>query len=174
VKVLVGYATGSGSTASIAEAIAAALQARGREVVARAMDEVSDARTYDAYVLGSAVRDQAWLPSGEDFLAAQRKTLCGKPVWLFSVGMPGALRGPWRRWASLAEADLLAGLLDHVAPIEHRLFTGVVSAERFGWFAALAFRAVGGRFGDFREWPDIERWSRSIAEALTDIEATSR
>lgn len=173
-RVLVGHASGGGSTASIAEAIAAALHARGHEVVARAMDEVSDAQSYDAYVLGSAVRGQAWLPLGRNFLAAQRKALCGKPVWLFSVGMPGALSGPWRRWASLAEADLLAGLLDHVAPIDHRLFTGVVSAERFGWFGALVFRAVGGRFGDFREWPAIEMWSSSIAEALSEIEAASR
>ncbi|WP_439657816.1 hypothetical protein ACSHWB_36265 [Lentzea sp. HUAS TT2] len=64
-----------------------------------------------------------------------------------------------------------ASLMGDVDPVEHRLFTGVVTAEAFGWFAAAVFRLVGGRFGDFRDWDEIERWSASISDVLAGIEA---
>lgn len=79
------------------------------------------------------------------------------------------MRGPMRKWAGLEEEDILADLLDDVAPIEHRLCTGVVTAEAFGKFGAWVFQAMGGRFGDFRDWPAIESWATDIADALADI-----
>lgn len=173
-KVLVVYATAEGSTAGIADWIAGALLARGHDVVVRSVDEVRDASAYDAFVIGSAVHDQAWLPAGREFLTRQRRALRGKPVWLFSVGLLGALRDPLRRWASWGEVDVLAALLDDVDPVEHRLFTGAVTAEAFGRFGALVFRLLGGRFGDFRDWAEIERWSASISDVLAGIEAPRR
>ncbi|MET9226193.1 flavodoxin domain-containing protein [Lentzea sp. NPDC003310] len=167
-RVLVVYASAAGSTAGVAERIAGALQARGHEVTLRSVDEAVEVESYEAFVVGSAVHSQAWLPSRTAFLRKQRNGLLGKPVWLFSVGLPGALRGPFRRWAMLEENDVLARLLDFVTPIEHRLFTGVVVAAGFGRLGSLLFRAVGGRFGDFRDWDAIERWGASIADALAE------
>ncbi|MDX8052197.1 flavodoxin domain-containing protein [Lentzea sp. BCCO 10_0798] len=167
-KVLVAFASVAGSTAGIAEWIAGALLARGHDVVLRSVEEITGVTGHDAFVIGSAVHDQAWLPVAADFLTENRRGLRGKPVWLFSVGSPGALRGPLRRWAALEEVDILAELVKDVNPVEHRLFTGVVTAATFGKFGALLFRAVGGRFGDFRDWNAIENWSASIAAALAE------
>ncbi|GAB2817889.1 flavodoxin domain-containing protein [Lentzea nigeriaca] len=167
-RVLVVYASAAGSTAGIAEWITGALMARGHEVELRSVEEVTGVADYDAFVIGSAVHDKAWLPAAADFLAQNRRTLCGKPVWLFSVGLPGALRGPLRRWAMLEETDILAELLRDVTPVEHRLFTGVITPSTFGKFGALLFRAMGGRFGDFRDWAEMERWSESIADVLAE------
>jgi len=69
------------------------------------------------------------------------------------------------------EADVLAELLRDVTPVEHRLFTGVITPSTFGKFGALLFRAMGGRFGDFRDWAEIERWSASIADALAELDS---
>ncbi|GLY49867.1 flavodoxin domain-containing protein [Lentzea sp. NBRC 102530] len=165
-RVLVAYASAAGSTAGIAEWIAGALQAHGHEVTLRSVEDVVDVEDFDAFVVGSAVHRQAWLPAAAGFLRRHRKALRGKPIWLFSVGLPGALRGPLRRWAMLEENDVLAELLDDVTPVEHRLFTGVVSAAGFGKTGALVFRLFGGRFGDFRDWAEIESWSASIAGVL--------
>ena len=167
-RILVAYATAAGSTAGVAEWITGALQARGHDVTLRSVDDVVDAEVYDAFVVGSAVHDQAWLPAGADFLTKHRRVLQGKPVWLFSVGSPGALRGPLRRWAMLEETDILAALLDDVTPVEHRLFTGVVTPATFGRAGAVLFRAMGGRFGDFRDWDAIEKWSATIAGVLAE------
>jgi menaquinone-dependent protoporphyrinogen oxidase len=165
-RVLVTFASAAGSTAGIAEWITGALLARGHDVVLRSVEEVTGLADYDAFVIGSAVHDQAWLPAAADFLTENRRALRGKPVWLFSVGSPGALRGPFRRWAMLEEVDILADLLKDVTPVDHRLFTGVITAATFGKFGALLFRALGGRFGDFRDWDEIEKWSASISAAL--------
>lgn len=164
-KVLVGYATAAGLTEGIARWIADRLSERGHEVVTHAMEEGTSTAGYDAYVLGSAVHDQAWLPAGATFLQHQWKLLKGRPVWLFSVGLPGALRGPLRRWAGLEAAKILRELTD-VTPVEHRLFTGVVSKRALGRFGALVFRAVGGRFGDFRDRAAVEAWADGIADSL--------
>jgi len=173
-KVLVAYATAAGSTVGVATRIAAVLRTHGHVVATYGVDEVTDVADYDAYVVGSAVHDQAWLPSGAAFLARERQTLRGKPVWLFSVGLPDSLRGPLRRWAGLEEPAILAHLREDVRPVEHRLFSGVVRAEMLGKLGSLVFRAVGGRFGDFRDWQEIEQWAADIADVLADIEAMTK
>lgn len=167
-RVLVAFASAAGSTAGVAEWIAGALLARGHDVVLRSVGEITGVTGYDAFVIGSAVHDQAWLPAAADFLTENRRGLRGTPVWLFSVGSPDALRGLFRRWAMLEEADILADLIEDVTPVQHRLFTGVVTAATFGKLGALLFRVMGGRFGDFRDWDAIEKWSASIAAALAE------
>lgn len=168
-KVLVGFATAAGSTEGVAQRIAGIVRGYGHEVETRNLDEVTDVSDYEAFVLGSAVHDQAWLPNATAFLSRERQILAAKPVWLFSVGLPGAYRGPMRKWVELEEADVLAEL-DDVRPLGHRLFTGVVTPEGFGKVGAWMFRAMGGRFGDFRDWESIDAWAETIAEELTDTE----
>ncbi|USX54387.1 flavodoxin domain-containing protein [Lentzea sp. HUAS12] len=170
-KVLVGFATAAGSAGDIARRIAGVLSGYGHEVVALDVDDVRDVGRYDAFVLGSAVHDQAWLPRGSEFLSRHRRALAGRPVWLFSVGLPGAFRGPMRKWATLEEADILAELTGDVSPQGHRLFTGVVTPQGLGRVGAWVFRLLGGRFGDFRDWGAIEAWTKQIAEDLVDIES---
>lgn len=170
-KVLVGFATAAGSTGDVARRIAGVLSEYGHEVEALDVDDVRDAGRYDAFVLGSAVHDQAWLPRASEFLSRHRRTLADKPVWLFSVGLPGAFRGPMRKWATLEENDILAELVGDVSPQGHRLFTGVVTPRGLGRVGAWVFRLLGGRFGDFRDWAAIEAWAKQIAEDLVDIES---
>ncbi|MDX8052178.1 flavodoxin domain-containing protein [Lentzea sp. BCCO 10_0798] len=169
-KVLVGFATAAGSTEGVAQRIAGTMRGHGHEVETRNVDEVSDVHGYDAFVLGSAVHNQAWLPNAAGFLSRERQALARKPVWLFSVGLPGALRGPVRKWAGMEESDILAGLADDVRPLGHQLFTGVVTPRAFGRGGAVVFRLMGGRFGDFRDWAAIDVWANQIAEDLTDTE----
>src|SRR4051812_36542005 len=104
--VFVGYATVNGSTREIAERIAARLAADGVTAQVGAIGSMTAGS--DAYVLGSAVHNQAWLPEASAALALHGHDLAGHPVWLFSVGMPAALRGPWKRFALKEEAQLSA------------------------------------------------------------------
>ena len=66
--VLVGYASAHGSTRGVAERIAARLHEKGFATVMRAMDPVDEVSSYDAFVLGSAIHNQAWLPAASDFV----------------------------------------------------------------------------------------------------------
>ncbi|WP_055569250.1 flavodoxin domain-containing protein [Streptomyces atriruber] len=91
--VWVGYATAHGSTRDSAQRIGMRLSAAELHVDVRAMREVQAAPAYEAFVLGSAIHSQAWLPEAKDFVRLDGVLLGIRPVWLFSVGMPGALRG---------------------------------------------------------------------------------
>ncbi|MZF87798.1 flavodoxin domain-containing protein [Streptomyces sp. SID5643] len=165
--VLVGHATAHGSTRQIAERVAAELRRAGLAARARPMAEVDDADTYEAFVLGSAVHNQRWLTPAAAFIRDNRDVLGMRPVWIFSVGMPAALRGPWKRLVTkevpVIERDLPAGL----AYRGHRLFSGVLTPAQLPRAGRIFFRVMGGRFGDYRDWDAIDAWTAEIAAELT-------
>ncbi|MEU8344806.1 flavodoxin domain-containing protein [Spirillospora sp. NPDC048832] len=161
--VLVAYGSAHGSTRSIAERIGAVLAEHGERVDIRAMSNVDNAEVYDAFVLGSAVHSRAWLAEATGFLERERGTLAGRPVWLFSVGMPAALRGPWRGFGPKEEA-LLAGDLHRILDARgHQLFSGVFRREHIPFAGRLMCTLLGLRYGDYRDWPRIDAWASKIA-----------
>lgn len=159
--VLVAYASAHGSTEEIASRIAMRLG-----VDLAAMADVRSLDRYDAVVLGSAIHDQQWLPDAVAFVNRFRLDLMSKSLWAFSVGLPGALHGPLRPFAMREEAKIRAIAVESLHPRDHRLFTGVVRAEHFPALSRVLFRAVGGRFGDFRDWAEIDRWTDEVSTAL--------
>ena len=169
-NVLVGYATAHGSTREIAERIATRLQERELRVVLQPMEETGDVRSYGALVLGSAIHDQAWLPEAIDFLRRGKKQIAARPTCLFSVGMSDALPGAIRARAKQdQDARLRAGLAPLVDTSRHRLFSGVAQATHFPLAGRLRFKAMGGRYGDYRNWPEIDAWAAEIADQLAVI-----
>ncbi|MFI2435889.1 flavodoxin domain-containing protein [Streptomyces sp. NPDC018693] len=164
--VLVGYATAHGSTGEIARRLAARLGAAGLTAEARPLESVDDADAYTAFVLGSAVHGQTWLDPAKEFLRGNADVLRERPVWLFSVGMPDALRGPARRMGP-REAPVIVESLPGPPPYrDHRLFSGVVRATHLPLSGRLVFRLFGGRYGDHRDWDALYRWADGIAEEL--------
>jgi menaquinone-dependent protoporphyrinogen oxidase len=164
--VLVAYASAHGSTRSIAERIGAVLAEHGERVEVRAVSSVGGADAYTAIVLGSAVHSRAWLAEATDFLERERDTLAERPVWLFSVGMPAALRGPWRRYGPTEEALLANDLHRMLDAREHRLFSGVFRREHIPLAGRLICRLLGLRYGDYRDWPGIDAWASKISGEL--------
>jgi menaquinone-dependent protoporphyrinogen oxidase len=170
--VFVGYATVNGSTRQIAERIAARLLADGVTAEVGGIDALRP--NYEAYVLGSAVHNQAWLPAASDALARHRAELNGRRVWLFSVGMPAAMRGPWKRFALKEEARLSAQLRRSVRPEGHRLFNGVFLPEHADRAGRIMFRAMGMKFGDYRDLDAEDAWADEIADRLTGTPESQR
>jgi menaquinone-dependent protoporphyrinogen oxidase len=166
-RILVTYASSHGSTQEIAERIAARIEGQGLSVDCRPVGEADAMSGYDAVVVGSAVHDQAWLTDGSRFITGHLTDLSAKPLWLFSVGMPGALPRPFRKRAARAEsAAVVAPFLTAVSPRGVRLFSGVVSKQQFPAHGRALLRLMGGRYGDFRDWPAIEAWADTIATEL--------
>ncbi|MET9390887.1 flavodoxin domain-containing protein [Streptomyces sp. NPDC006624] len=164
--VLVGYATVHGSTREIAQRIGARLRAAGVETDVRPFESVGDTGGYDAFVLGSAVYDQKWLGPARDFVRRAPAALGSRPVWLFSVGMPGALRGPWKRLIRYEVPAIEKDLATPFTAREHRLFSGVLEPGHLTPRSRLRFRLMGCRYGDHRDWPEIEAWAESVAGTL--------
>lgn len=165
-RVLVAYASCHGSTAGIAERIAARLRSSGDTIECRPMGDVSDLSGFDATVLGSALHDQAWLPEAMAFLARFADALDPLPLWLFTVGMPGALPRRLQRWARMEEGQTAEKLAPLVHPKGHHLFSGVIRKEHLGRAGRFRFRLMGGRYGDFRNWDEVDRWADALRDEL--------
>ena len=88
------------------------------------------------------------------------------PVWLFSVGMPGALARPLRKAAMREGPKALAPYEAAVRPRDTHLFSGVVRKEHFPAGSRAVMRMMGGRYGDFRDWPEIDAWAETISSGL--------
>lgn len=165
-RVLVGYASAHGSTREIAEHIGRRLREHHLEVDVVDLAHPPARLGHEAFVLGSAVHGQHWLPVARDFLTDHTRELAARPVWLFSVGMPAALRRPFRALGG-SEASALAAEAGAVVTFrDHRLFSGVVRADAFGLWGRIALWVFASRAGDHRDWGRIDEWAEGIAEIL--------
>lgn len=168
--ILVTYATSHGSTREIADRIASRLHANGFAVDCRSVDHVFSVENYSAVILGSPVRGTKWLLDAQKFLDVEAMGLQIKPTWTFSVGMAPAIKGS--KWVkeravrreSQDTVDSIARKLPKVR--DHHLFAGKDDGSDMSGPAKCLWSAVGGRFGDYRDWNDIDRWADGIAKEL--------
>ena len=165
-RVLVAAASRHGSTAEIAEEIAAELRGTIRAtdpqaaVEVRAADQVSSVDGYQAAVLGSAVYLGHWLDSARALVESQQAALSRIPVWLFSSGPVGDPPMP-----SDEPVDV-AGLAARVAAREHRLFAGKLGKRGLRFTERAVVVALRAPEGDFRDWAAIKEWAREVGAAL--------
>lgn len=171
-RVLVVYASADGSTAEIARRIAQRLRERGHEASDQSVGAAGSLDDVDAIVLGSAVHNRQWLGQATGFVNANRQAVRDRLFWTFSVGMPGALPAAFRKIARKEEDAIIARLGD-LRPRGHRLFSGVVKPGQFPLMSRIFLHVAGGRYGDFRDWPAIDRWALDIAGQLDATAADS-
>jgi menaquinone-dependent protoporphyrinogen oxidase len=162
-RIAVVYASADGSTAEIADRIAERLREHGHDASARPVRSVLTVGDVDAVVLGSAVHGRQWLDDATAFVNTNRQALHQRPLWTFSVGMPDALPRPFRKMARTEETGIIDQLGD-LQPCGHQLFSGVVKPSQFPLASRVFLRLAGGRYGDFRDWPAIDRWAAAIAD----------
>ena len=164
-RILVVYASADGSTAEIARRIAQRLRERGHDASDQPVGSAGSIQDVDAVVLGSAVHDRQWLGEATSFVNTNREAIHNRPFWTFSVGMPDALPKAVRKIARTEENAIIDQLGD-LRPRGHRLFSGVVKPSQFPLASRIFLRLVGGRYGDFRDWPAIDGWALEIADQL--------
>jgi menaquinone-dependent protoporphyrinogen oxidase len=166
IHVLVGYATANGSTAGIAERIAAGLRGSGCEVDCRPVGADLPPGGFDAIVLGSAVHNMAWLRPAIDFLHRIPGTT---PTWFFSVGGVQPSGAVTRRLTDLEITRVEQGFPAQFRGREHKLFVGVVHMAGLALWGRIFWRLIGGRDGDHRDWPAIDRWAAAIGADLSRL-----
>ncbi|MBQ0984779.1 flavodoxin domain-containing protein [Streptomyces sp. F63] len=170
--VLVAYASEHGSTREIAERVARRLTRSGHRAEARPVDGAvdPDPGRYDAVVVGSAVHNQQWLPAAAGYVRRHRTELSKRPVWLFSVGMAEALGRALRNRAMRHEPKDMPALRGEIHPVETRQFSGAVRRGDLPPAGHAVFMAMGGRYGDYRHWEQIDAWTDGIAQRLRKAE----
>ena len=179
-RVLVGYASVHGSTKGIASEVGERLT-RGLQVDLRSIDDIDSIDSYDSVVLGSAIHNMAWLPVATTFVQSRAADLVTRPVWLFSVssvGVTSSFFGP--RVAHLmrrirSEPKDIAQFRQAIRPRGHRTFCGAVERTHWNLAGHLFLKALGGSYGDQRDWSDIDVWADTVAQLLLAAEkAASR
>jgi menaquinone-dependent protoporphyrinogen oxidase len=168
-KILVAFASRTGSTAGVAQAIAEVLIENGAEVDVRPMQEVKDVAPYRAVVAGSAVQGKQWLPEAMQFMQTFRGALSQRPFAAFSVCMTLAIRNGEQYRPQVAE--WLSPVRSLVKPVSEGLFAGVLDIGKIPSLGdRLKFRlsVVFGVWseGDHRDWEAIREWARGLLPLL--------
>jgi menaquinone-dependent protoporphyrinogen oxidase len=167
-KILVAYASRTGSTAGVAEAIGKTLSESGAQVEVRPMEDVKDLAPYRAVVAGSAIRGGKWLPEAMQFMRTHRAALAQKPFAAFLVCMTLTIsKGKYRAQV----ADWLEPVRELVKPVSEGFFPGALDISKVPSFSdRLKFRlsvAFGvWSEGDHRDWNAIRAWAESMRPLL--------
>ena len=158
-KILVTYASRYGSTAEVAQAVAAQLCARGEAVEVRAVADVTDISRYRAVVVGSAVRMGQWLAPAVKFVEAHKDALSRVPVAYFSVHMLAVDDSEASRQKRAAYVAPVHAIL---APRHEAFFAGKIDSRQFTLLDRLMTKATGSVDGDRRNWQAISTWADQL------------
>lgn len=176
-NILVAYASRHGSTAGIAERIAADLRSAGLPAEARPVTEIPDVTPYDAVVVGAAAYMFHWLKEATRFVKRHRTVLSERPVWLFSSGPLGTdlVDDEGKNVLEATRPKEFDELHELIHPRGERVFFGAWDpdappagmGERMIRLVPASKTAMPA--GDFRDWPAIDAWAGEIARELHTI-----
>jgi menaquinone-dependent protoporphyrinogen oxidase len=172
-KILVTYASRTGSTAGVAEEIGETLVENGAQVEVLPMQDIKDITQYQAVVAGSAIQNRQWLPEAMQFMQTYQALLNQKPLAMFSVCMTLAMRDGEKYRPDVSE--WLAPVRALVRPVSEGIFAGVLDISKVPSFSdRLKFRlsvALGvWSEGDHRDWNAIREWAYGLHSQLLQID----
>jgi len=165
-KILVTYASRTGSTAGVAETIGKILAEGGAQVDVLPMQEVKDLTPYRAVVAGSAIRGAKWLPEAMQFVQTHQAELASRPFAAFLLCMTLAMPSGEKYRPHVA--DMLQPVRALVRPVSEGLFAGILDISKVPSIGdKIKFRlsvAMGvWSQGDHRDWNAIRSWAEDLA-----------
>lgn len=168
-KIIVTYATRTGSTTGVAEAIAKTLREHGAQVDVIPMQDVTDLTHYQAVVAGSAIQNRQWLPEAVQFVRTNQTVLNQNPFAIFAVCMTLAMKNGESYRPQIS--DWLAPVRSLVQPVSEGIFAGALDISKIPSFGdRLKFRlsVLFGVWseGDHRDWDAIREWADGLPEKL--------
>jgi len=159
-RILVVYATRTGSTVGVASAIGETLGARGYAVDVKPIKENPPAEGYQAVVIGSAVNGAKWLPEAVDYVHNHQQALARVPVALFCVHIMNMGDDEKSLKNRLAYLDAVRS---QVQPVDEAFFAGIgmnpAESSRLIRCASRIFK-IGE--GDCRDWNKIRGWAQAV------------
>jgi menaquinone-dependent protoporphyrinogen IX oxidase len=189
-KVLVAYATNSGSTQEVAAAVAAALNQAGHTAEVKPIAEVTAVSGYAAVVVGAPMIF-GWQAAARQFVRKFQNDLANKKVAYFACAMrltqvpaekladvpltldPSLAAPPVKaRSLSIKERFTTTGYYlrpmlqaaSAVRPLNVAFFNGKLEMFRLKWWqAAFVMVVVQGIPGDYRDWDAIKSWAQSLS-----------
>jgi menaquinone-dependent protoporphyrinogen oxidase len=192
-KVLVAYATVSGSTAKVAETIGETLGQEGTQVDVRHIGDVVDLRDYHAVVVGGPII-MGWHKEALRFLKKHQPALSRLPVAYFITALnltetpqdhvdevpiycdprlPKAPGNPDKlsfRERHTTPSNYLRPILKktpNIKPVSVSFFGGKLDYSKLGFLYMLfVMLIIAARAGDFRNWEAIRTWAEGLRPTL--------
>ncbi len=187
-KILVTYATNSGSTAEMAKAILEEIQKSGAQAELLPISEVRELSHYSAVVLGAPMI-MGWQRRAVQFLRKHKKALASMPLAIFVtcmsltksgettiLGVPVSvdekLPKPPQNSSHLTLKERYSLVSNYVRPILRAcpakpvsvgVFGGRLDYGRMQWWAMIfVVLILLAKAGDQRNWEAIRRWAGSL------------
>jgi len=158
-RVLVIYASRTGTTAEVAAEIGKAWAARGWAVDVRPAKDDPPLADYQAVVIGSAIRMGRWLTEAVDYVRRHASALGRLPVAVFTVHALNTGDDPPSRAYREAYLDELRPLRQ---PRVEAFFPGQIAPARLCLFERLTLRVdQSARPKDLRDWGKIQGWAHT-------------
>lgn len=174
-KILVTFASRTGSTAEVAETVAKTLAEKGMQVDLSPVQDVVDLTPYGAVVVGSAIQNRQWLPEAVQFVQKYQAELNRKPFAMFTLCMTLAMRDGEKYRPQVS--DWLSSIRSLVPPFSEGLFAGVLDirkipslSDRLKFRLSVLFRVWTE--GDHRDWDAIHSWISDLYQQLALLEST--
>jgi menaquinone-dependent protoporphyrinogen oxidase len=158
-RILITYASKSGSTTGVAERIGAVLSGRGQAVDVLPLGKVSDLSPYQTVILGSAIRMGRPLPEAVTFVEKNQATLKQKAFSTFFVCLTLKDDTEENRKTVEIYPEPLRTL---VKPEREAIFAGALIPEKLGLVERLMMKAMKSPAGDYRNWDAVKTWAESL------------
>jgi menaquinone-dependent protoporphyrinogen oxidase len=167
-RILVTYASRTGSTIGVAQAIAAVLTEKGYQVDVLPMPEVNQISLYKAVIAGSAIQAGAWLPEAMRFIETHRAALNQRPFAAFLVCLTMVMgNGKYRDHVS----TFMQPVRSLVKTRSEGLFAGALNiaalpslGDRIKFRLSVLFGVW--KEGDHRDWNAIRAWASALPQTL--------
>jgi len=168
-KILIAYATKTGSTQEVAEKVAATLHESGLEVEIQPIRNVRTLEGYGAVVLGAPLYMFHWHKYALNFLTRFRKVFeGGLPIAIFAGGPIG--KGDEKEWQEVRnQIDKELGRFPWLKPVDVEIVGGKFDPSKLSFPMNLlpAMKQAPGT--DFRDWNAIRAWASNLAAKFKPI-----
>lgn len=165
-RILVAYQSQYGSTAEIANEIAATLTQGGAQVDERHVETIDTIGDYDQVIVGAAIQYERWMPGAADFVRRHRAQLATKPVAMFFTCLALSTPGDRARDTATGYERKIRSIAPEIDPISVMGFAGVLDYARMKPATRLLVRAIlrlrGAHAGDHRNWTEITAWAQDL------------
>jgi menaquinone-dependent protoporphyrinogen oxidase len=163
-SILVGYATRTGSTKEVAEAVASRLREKGAAVDLKPLKEVKDLGGYRAVVIGAPLYMFHWHKDALGFLARHQAALQKMPVAVFALGPFNDVEKEWQEIRKQLAGELAKS--PWLTPVASEVFGGYFDPAKLRFPMSLIPAMKQLPKSDIRNWDAIRAWADAQAGKL--------